>query len=103
MLRTRSLLTALVLGASQLLAQTPTPVASLPPVLAPLAPAPAVPAPVTTAPLVFVAPAPVIGDAVWAPTVMPRDAPSRPLAGNRNFSNFIGFMSNPAENIDPAP
>jgi hypothetical protein len=42
---------------------------------------------------------------VTAPAAVWPDGPAEggrsPLASNRNFSNFIGFMSNPLQNIDP--
>jgi hypothetical protein len=40
-------------------------------------------------------------EAVWTPSAVSWETASRPLAGNRNFPNFIGFMSNPTQNIDP--
>jgi hypothetical protein len=50
---------------------------------------------------------------VFAPTEPSADAPSLfppeavagsqggPLAGNHNYANFIGFLSNPLQNVDP--
>ena len=37
-------------------------------------------------------PSPFLGEPVQEDTL---------LTGNRNFSNFIGFLSNPLQNIDP--
>jgi hypothetical protein len=62
--------------------------------------------PSSTVPLV---PAPQPGLAVpldsSGPVLFPddgaADSPSGRFASNRNFSNFIGFLSNPLQNIDP--
>jgi hypothetical protein len=49
----------------------------------------------------------LVADVVPRPSqaLCPADGPAgaerRPLAGNHNFRNFIGFMSNPLQNIDP--
>jgi hypothetical protein len=37
----------------------------------------------------------------WHPDVACAESDREPLRSNRNFSNFIGFMSNPLQNIDP--
>src|SRR5438067_1911189 len=50
-------------------------------------------------PVVFSADMPSSSSAVLPDT--PSESSRYPLASNRNFPNFIGFMSNPLQSIDP--
>jgi hypothetical protein len=67
--------------------------------IAPSAPAPEAPAPsIPTTPIgTAILDAPAVDLSCTAPSWSPRSM----LSGNHHFDNFIGFMSNPVQSIDP--